>query len=153
MAAGGKLGRMKIRQANGKESRLSFGAYPDVPLLDARVERTKVKKQQSVGVDPAQSKRIDKLQKRTDAVNTFEVLAREWHTNKAETWKEKTAKEAISRLQNDVFPMIGNRAIVDGAAPLLLDVLRQVEDAVRWIWPPDWAGCAARYSAMRLRRG
>ncbi|WP_404932220.1 tyrosine-type recombinase/integrase [Massilia atriviolacea] len=45
----------------------------------------------------------------------------------SETWKEDTAKEAINRLQNDVFPMIGERAIVDVDAPRLLDVLRLVE--------------------------
>ncbi|MDP3669153.1 MAG: integrase arm-type DNA-binding domain-containing protein [Telluria sp.] len=124
---GAKLWRMKVRQANGKESRLSFGIYPEVSLLDARAERTKAKKQQASGIDPAQSKRIEKQQKRAAAVNTFEVIAREWHANKSETWKENTAKEAINRLQNDVFPMIGNRPIAEVDAPLLLDVLRLVE--------------------------
>lgn len=124
---GAKLWRMKVRQANGKESRLSFGAYPEVSLLDARAERMKAKQQQAAGIDPAQNKRIEKLQKRVSAANTFEVVAREWHANKSETWKENTAKEAMNRLQNDVFPLIGNRAIVDVDAPLLLDVLRQVE--------------------------
>lgn len=124
---GAKLWRMKVRQANGKESRLSFGIYPEVSLLDARADRAKAKKQQSGGIDPAQAKRIEKQQKRAVAVNTFEVIAREWHANKSETWKENTAKEAINRLQNDVFPMIGNRPIVDVDAPLLLDVLRLVE--------------------------
>jgi integrase len=46
--------------------------------------------------------------------------------NKSEIWKENTAKEAINRLQNDVFPHIGKRAIVDIDAPLLLYVLGQV---------------------------
>jgi len=124
---GAKLWRMKVRQANGKESRLSFGAYPEVSLLDARTARAKAKRQQSAGVDPAQAKRIERQQKSAAAVNTFEVIAREWHANRSETWKENTAKEAINRLQNDVFPMIGNRPIAEVDAPLLLDVLRLVE--------------------------
>ncbi|WP_377701208.1 Arm DNA-binding domain-containing protein [Pseudoduganella sp. UC29_71] len=70
MPTGAKLWRMKVRQANGKESRLSFGAYPEVPLLDARGERTKAKKQQAAGEDPAQNKRIEKLQRRTAAANS-----------------------------------------------------------------------------------
>ncbi|WP_297831721.1 Arm DNA-binding domain-containing protein [Pseudomonas sp.] len=82
-----KFWRMKARQANGKESRLTFGSYPDVALAGARAERGKVK-QHASGIDPAQSKRIEKRQRKTAAVNTFEVLAREWHANKAETWKE-----------------------------------------------------------------
>lgn len=124
---GAKLWRMKVRQASGKETRLSFGAYPEVSLLGARAERSKAKQQQAIGIDPAQSKRVDKMQKRAAAVNTFEVVAREWHANKSETWKENTAKEAMNRLQKDIFPNIGSRPIAEVDAPLLLDVLRQVE--------------------------
>lgn len=127
MPHGSKLWRMKVRQASGRESILSFGAYPGVPLVDARAQRANAKQQQAAGIDPAQSKRIEKQQKIKAANNTFEVIAREWHENKSETWKENTAKEAINRLQNDVFPMIGHRPITEVDAPLLLDVLRQVE--------------------------
>jgi integrase len=98
-----------------------------VTLANARAERSKVKQQQAAGLDPAQSKRIEKLQKKVAAVNTFEVLAREWHANKAATWKENTAKEALARLENDVFPRIGNRPMAELNAPLMLDVLHQIE--------------------------
>ncbi|GGC22082.1 tyrosine-type recombinase/integrase [Pseudoduganella buxea] len=127
MPGGSKFWRMKVRQANGKETRLTFGCYPEVTLAAARAERSKAKQQQSAGVDPAQHKRIEKLQKKVAAVNTFEVLAREWHANKAETWKENTAKEAMARLENDVFPRIGNRPMAELDAPIMLDVLRQIE--------------------------
>jgi integrase len=127
MPTGAKHWRMKVRQMNGKETRLTFGTYPEVSLATARAERAKAKKEQVAGIDPAQSRRIDKLQKKAAAVNTFEVLAREWHANKAETWKPNTAKEAITRLENDVFPRIGNRPMAEVDAPLLLDTLRQVE--------------------------
>lgn len=99
MPNGSKFWRMKVRQSNGKESRLTFGSYPDVTLAAARAERSKTKLQQSAGIDPAQSKRVEKLQKKADAINTFEVLAHEWHAIKAETWTESTAKEAMARLQ------------------------------------------------------
>jgi integrase len=127
MPTGAKLWRMKVRQANGKESRLSFGAYPDVSLVAARSERDKAKTLKAGGIDPAQNRRIEKVQKKVAAANTFEVVAREWHANKSDTWKANTAKEAITRLEADVFPMIGKRPITDIDAPLLLDVLRKVE--------------------------
>lgn len=127
MPNGSKFWRMKVRQANGKESRLSFGSYPEMTLAGARAERSRAKQQQAAGIDPVQSKRVDKLQKRVAATNTFEVLARQWHANKSATWKENTAKEAMARLQNDVFPRIGNRPITEVDAPLMLDVLRQIE--------------------------
>lgn len=127
MPNGSKFWRMKVRQANGKESRLTFGSYPEVTLAAARAERSKTKQQKAAGVDPAQAKRIQKIQKKVAAVNTFEVLAREWHSNKSETWRESTAKEALARLENDVFPRIGKWPIADVDAPLLLDVFRQIE--------------------------
>ena len=37
--SGGKHWKMKYRQANGKESLLSFGAYPEVSLEQARRKR------------------------------------------------------------------------------------------------------------------
>lgn len=124
---GAKLWRMKVRQANGRESILSFGAYPGVALIDARAARANAKQQQMAGIDPVQSKRIEKLRKKACAANTFELIAREWHANKSETWKANTAREALNRLEKDIFPLIGQRAIADVDAPLLLDVLRQVE--------------------------
>lgn len=79
---------MKVRQANCKESRRTFGSYPDATLAVARGERSKAKQQRPL---------------------VLILLAREWHANKAETWKPNTAKEAMACLKNDVFKRIGNR--------------------------------------------
>lgn len=127
MPTGSKLWRMKFKQANGKEGRLAFGSYPQVTLVEARKKRDLAKEQKASGIDPAQARRIEKRNKEVAATNTFEVIARKWHANKSEVWKENTAKEAINRLQNDVFPLIGKRPITEIDAPILLDVLRQVE--------------------------
>jgi integrase len=123
---GSKYWRMAYRFA-GTHRLLAFGKYPDISLSDARKARAAAREKIMAGVDPAQAKRIEKLNKAIAAANTFEAVAREWHANKSDTWKENTAKEAINRLQNDVFPLIGNRPMSEVDAPLLLDVLRQVE--------------------------
>ena len=39
MPTGSKLWRMKFKQTNGNESRLAFGAYPEVRRLEARRRR------------------------------------------------------------------------------------------------------------------
>lgn len=36
MPSGSKIWRMSYRQENGKNNRLTFGAYPEVSLLDAK---------------------------------------------------------------------------------------------------------------------
>lgn len=127
MPGGAKLWRMKVRQASGKESRLSFGAYPAVSLLKARSERGRAKEQQAVGIDPAQNKRLQKLQKKVADANTFEAVAREWHANKLGSWQPRTAENILHRLEADVFPLIGKHPITDIKAPIMLDVLRQIE--------------------------
>ena len=125
--SGSKIWRLSYRQPNGKNTRLTFGAYPEVSLLDARKKRMDAKALKAKGGDPAQVKRTERIKKDIASANTFELLAREWHANKSETWKENTAREAIRRLENDAFPMIGKIPISEVDAPMLLEMLRQVE--------------------------
>lgn len=58
--SGSKIWRMAYRQPNGKNTRLTFGAYPEVALLDARQKRMDARKLKVAGTDPAQAKRIDR---------------------------------------------------------------------------------------------
>lgn len=124
---GSKIWRMAYRQPNGKNTRLTFGAYPEVSLLDARQKRMDARKQKAAGIDPAQAKRIDKTNKATANANTFEAVAREWHTNQLETWQPRTAANILHRLEVDIFPFIGRHPIGAIKAPVVLDVLRQIE--------------------------
>ena len=48
---------MAYRQPNGKNTRMTFGAYPEVTLLDACQKRMDAKKQKAARTDPAQAKR------------------------------------------------------------------------------------------------
>ena len=124
--AGAKYWRMAYR-FGGVQRLLAFGKYPDISLADARKARTASRSQINAGIDPAQTKRIEKVNKTTANANTFEAVAREWHTNKLETWQPLTAKNVLHRLEKDVFPLIGKQPIADIKAPLMLDVLRQIE--------------------------
>lgn len=124
---GSKIWRMAYRQPNGKNTRLTFGPYPEVTLLAARQKRMDAKKQKAAGTDPAQAKRIDKISKATASANTFEAVAREWHANKRDAWQERTATNIMHRLEVDIFPLIGRHPIAEIKAPVILDVLRQIE--------------------------
>jgi integrase len=127
MPTGSKLWRMKFKQASGNESRLAFGSYPEISLMEARKKRAAARAQLAGGIDPAQAKRLAKQNKAIANANTFEAVAREWHTNKLETWQERTAANVLHRLEKDVFPLIGKQPIADIKAPVILDVLRQIE--------------------------
>lgn len=124
---GSKIWRMSYRQANGSENCLSFGIYPAVSLAMAREKRATAKAQIAAGTDPAQARRVQKRQSSLIASNTFEAITREWHANKAESWKESTAKNVLHRLEKDIFPILGKYPIHEIKAPIMLDALRQIE--------------------------
>jgi len=119
--------RMAYRQPNGKNTRLTFGTYPDVSLAEARQQREIARKQRKDGIDPAQARRIEKARKAVASANTFEAVAREWHANRIDSWQAQTAENILHRLEVDIFPMLGKHPIAEIKAPVVLDVLRQIE--------------------------
>ncbi len=121
---GSKIWRMSYRQPNGKNTRLTFGAYPTVSLLDARKMRMEAKKQKSSGIDPAQARRDEKQTKAKASIHTFEVVARMWLERTAATRAATTREKLTAWLQKDVFPFIGNMP-VSTIKPL--DVLATVQ--------------------------
>jgi hypothetical protein len=123
---GGKLWRMKYRYDN-KEARLSLGAYPAISLADARTRREEVRRLLANGIDPGAAKKAQK-QAQTEETETFEVIAREWHTRFTPQWSEAHAKTTLSRLEHDLFPWLGNRPIREIKAPELLATLHRAEN-------------------------
>lgn len=123
---GGKLWRLKYRFA-GKERLISFGAYPTVSLTDARQRREDAKKLIFNGIDPGDIKKAQKSAQGEQAANTFEVVAREWHSKFAPTWADSHAYWVLRRLEQYVFPAIGSKPIADLKAPDVLKVLRTIE--------------------------
>lgn len=124
---GGKLWRMKYRQVNGKENRLAFGKYPDVTLGEARERRAAARKLLEQGIDPGTEKKERERVKKDAAANTFEKLAREWHTNRLSSWRESTAKDTLRRLEVDIFPQIGAMPIASITAQHMIAALRKIE--------------------------
>ena len=106
---------------------LAFGKYPDVTLAAAREKRAEARKLLDRNIEPSQAKRVEKAARNTAAANTFEAVARAWHANKLESWQEGTARNVLHRLEKDVFPLIGKYPIAEIKAPIMLDVLRQIE--------------------------
>ena len=123
--SGGKLWRMKYRFAE-KEKLLSFGPYPEVTLSEARQKREDARKQIINGIDPGA---LRKAQKEADtaAADTFEVIAREWHSKFSGTWSEVHATTLKERLEKDLFPYLGTRPIAEIKPMELLTVLRRIE--------------------------
>lgn len=124
---GGKWWRFKYR-FDGKEKQLSFGVYPDVGLKEARERRDEGRKHVAAGIDPAEHRRAKKAAREERGANSFEVVAREWFDKYSSNWASNHADRIIRRLERDIFPWIGGKAIVDITPPLLLKVIRRIEE-------------------------
>ncbi len=125
-AAGGKLWRLKYR-FGGMEKLLALGSYPQITLADARQRREDAKKLLANGVDPGEAKKAKKAAQGEQDANSFEVIAREWHSKFAHMWVASHAQHKLERLEKNVFPWIGKRPIKEITAPDVLAVLRRME--------------------------
>jgi integrase len=118
---------LKYRK-EGKETRLALGGYPEVSLADARHKRGVAKALKSKGIDPVNAKQIEKLKTSRQAEDSFEIVAREWHSKQATNWSEMHCKTVIRRLERDLFPWIGKRPMAQIHALELLAAIQKIED-------------------------
>ena len=125
--AGSKIWRMAYRQADGKSNRLTFGAYPEVSLSEARIKRAAARKHRAEGLDPAQVRRDEKLAKSATEIHTFEAVAREWLRKTSAERAESTQKKNISWLEKNIFPDIGNMPILAIKPTDVLNALHKIE--------------------------
>jgi len=123
-ASGGstsKLWRYKYR-VSGKEKVLAIGSYHETSLKAARAIH-----EQPKGVDPSAHKQHLKAAKAILEQDSFEAVAREWFIGHSVNWTAGHANRVIVRLENDVFPWLGNVPIATIEPPDILKCLRRVE--------------------------
>ncbi|WP_090317582.1 integrase arm-type DNA-binding domain-containing protein [Duganella sp. CF517] len=123
---GGKWWRLKYR-FDDKEKLLSLGVYPDIGLRDARDRRDEARKLLTHFIDRGLHRQTQKMLRQAQAANSFEAVAREWHAEYAPTWAEHHGDRIIRRLERDVFPWIGKKAIAEISAPEVLAAARRIE--------------------------
>jgi integrase len=125
-SAGQKYWRLKYRFA-GKEKVLAMGVYPDVGLAAARVKRTDARKLLTDNIDPGLAKKEQTRQERIRAGNTFEAMAREWHSQQKHKWTATHAERVLTSLEANIFPSLGRRPVAEITPAELLDILRIIE--------------------------
>ena len=123
---GAKRWRYKYR-FDGKEKRLALGVYPAVSLKEARNKHAEAKAHHGAGIDPGNIRKAQKEAK-TEATETFEVIAREWHAKFSPTWAASHADKIIRRLELYIFPWLGDKPIRSITAPEVLACLRRLEE-------------------------
>lgn len=106
-----------------KEKRLTFGAYPEVSLKEAREMRDEARRSVRHGDDPARTKAIGAA-----AALTFEEIATRWHANQKPLWTVKHAANVWSSLKKEVFPAIGSKAIAKVRPSEVRELLQAIQD-------------------------
>jgi hypothetical protein len=137
---GGSHGWRFDYSLNGRRNTLSLGTYPDTGLSLARKKAEEARKLVSAGIDPTNVRKEARgeaaLQRVTaqraaaglPPLDSFEAVAREWHTKNIPNWAASHSTKIIRRLELDVFPWIGSKP-VHSIRPLeLLSLLKRVED-------------------------
>lgn len=148
--AGGKIFRLKYR-IGGKEKTLTIGKYPAVSLSEARQATENARRLLASGQDPSEAKQQEKRERQAAALNTFESIARRWHTDNLHRWKENHAARIISDFEKDVFPAIGEIQITEISVSDVKAVISAIiargatvtAEKVR-----QWIGAVYQYAAM-----
>jgi integrase len=125
-STGGRYWRMKYRHA-GKEKRLAFGVYPAVSLKDARDQATAARKVIQSGDDPGALRKAHKAKAAHEAVNTLEVVARDWLQHQAGRWERVTADRVKASLESDIFPALGARPMASIKPGEVMAAVKKIE--------------------------
>lgn len=121
---GAKRWRFKY-MFEGKEKLISLGLYPDISLKDAREAHQEARSMVAKGINPSEARKAQK-EAQSD-INSFEAIAREWHTRNLNKWTVRHAEQILRRLDLNVFPWLGKVGIQKITPPELLAVMRRME--------------------------
>ena len=151
--SGSKLWRLKYRYG-GKEKLLSFGPYPLIPIVDARLKRDEAKRKLLSGTDPSEAKRQEKLTAEVEARNTFGLIAAEYIENLEARNRSPITVEKNRWLLEDLASPLSARPIKEITAAEILDLLRKIEKSGRRVTAGRLRGVIGsvfRLAVMTLR--
>lgn len=118
-ASGGKLWRWNYRY-DGKQKTMPFGKYPEVSLMMARERHAAARIELAKGNDPMAQRKAEKAavktqaeQKKASDAHSFKAVALKWHKWWAPGVDSDTAGYILRRLEADVFPAFGHKAITE----------------------------------------
>ena len=163
--SGAKLWRYRYRikakdQSTGKdrikakENVYALGAYPQIPLMEARTERDKARALVKQGVHPAHNRQVLVSLQVAENGNTFEAIAREWIEQRRSKWSAYYLKQVENTLAVDAYPYIGGLPMRSIGAAHLLEIIKRAEKrgaATVAILLRQWMSAIFRYAVATLR--
>ena len=114
---------------DGKNNIFTIGEYgtesSKIGSAQARAIRNEIKESLKDGINPNQNKKSKRQRNITTSKNTFRLIAEDWYTRQNCT--DKHAKNIKSRLEKDVFPVIGDISIKEISAAHIVKILQDIE--------------------------
>jgi integrase len=126
MPTGSCLWHWKYR-VNGKEKRLSFGAYPAVSLAQARAARDEARAMLANGSDPGVAKQEQKRLHRESQGATFAAQARAYVDKVRKEGRAAVTLDKTEWLLGLANADLGTMPVSEITAPVILKCLRKVE--------------------------
>lgn len=71
---------------NFKENSISMGRYPDVSLAKAEERAREAHKLLADNINPSEFRKSEKSSRKDNIANSFETIAREWHSSHMKNW-------------------------------------------------------------------
>ena len=125
---GGKLWQFRYRFAE-RERTLSIGKYPGVSLAEARAAKVKAQGLLRDFIDPISDRRQARLESIHKERNSFRAVAEGWRDRNSVLWTPRHLDRTWARLENHVFPELGNRPVADIKPLEVLAVVERIEKA------------------------
>lgn len=117
---GGKVWRMEYTRRDGKKDTLTIGAYPEIGLAYARLERKKIREQLAQGGDPKQNSEKQFL--------GFKEVAEEWLLRKRTEVSSSYADKLENALRLNVYRQLSRFDIRQIKPPVIVKTLTKIED-------------------------
>ncbi|BBL35085.1 prophage integrase IntS [Nitrosomonas stercoris] len=118
---GSKLWQYRYR-FEGRVNILSFGPYPFVTLLQARIQRDAARLKLIQGINPAKKK---------ESAIRFSSIVEQWFkanaVDAAKPWAKTTARKIRIYLDKDVLPALGKRPVTSIQRTDLIKLTSQLE--------------------------
>jgi integrase len=112
----------------GKPGMISFGEYPKVTLKMARDQADECKGLLAKGINPSTMRKDERKSEKLAAASTFKVCFTAWFNEPKQLERAKKTRDTLqSRMDNDVFPVIGKIPVSAITAPNVREVIYRIK--------------------------
>lgn len=131
MPNGSKLWRFNYyKPITKKRTEMSFGAFPQISLANARQMREESRALLSKGIDPQKQREQDEHDKKMEIATTYEAVAWAWfeYRKSKRNFSEGYQKDVESLIRRNLLPHFGHLPISQITAPMALKAFKQYQD-------------------------